>query len=199
MSSRPVNVLMIVSDQHSVRALGCYGNSVVATPHLDALAEAGTAFNNAHCQSPLCVPSRTSLLTGQYCRQHGVYDNQHILEANSVTLPRWLGAHGYRTCLIGKAHFNGEQYHGYQQRPCGDLWGQAHQPDPVRTVLKGEAGLGDLIGESGRSGIPLALTQTRSAWPRARVGSLNTLTEHPSSRFCFRCTSTNRTFRGTPP
>lgn len=154
------NVLMIVTDQHSVRALGCYGNDRVATPNLDRLAADGVVFDNAYCQGPLCVPGRTSLITGQYCRNHGVYDNQHILEANSETLPGWLGEHGYRTCLIGKAHFNGEQYHGYQQRPYGDFWGQAHQPDPARAPDKGESGLGDLVGESGPSGIPLALTQT---------------------------------------
>lgn len=154
------NILMLVSDQHNANVLGCADNAEIETPNLDALADGGIIFDNAYCQGPLCVPSRTSLITGQYCRNHGVYDNRHVLEHNRRTFPRVLSAHGYRTCLIGKAHFNGEQYHGYQQRPYGDLWGQAHQPDPCRVPENGDDGFGDIIRNSGPSSIPLALTQT---------------------------------------
>jgi choline-sulfatase len=86
-----------------------------------------------------------------------------------------LSAAGYRTCLIGKAHFNGEQFHCYQERPYGDLYGQAHQPDPRRTPESGASGLGNLIGNAGPSGIPLPLTQTKicvaeaSKWLQAHV------------------------------
>ncbi len=160
MASHRPNVLFLLSDQHQHRALGFQGHPVVETPNLDALAGQGIVFDNAYAPSPLCVPSRASLLTGLYPRNHGLYDNQHILEANSPTLPRMIQAHGYRTALIGKAHFNGEQYHGFQERPYGDLWGQAHQPDPGRLPENGESGLGDIIKNAGPSAIPLALTQT---------------------------------------
>ena len=188
-----------VTDQHSVRASGCYGNDRIATPNLDRLAAEGVVFDNAYCQSPLCVPSRTSLITGQYCRNHGVYDNQHILEANSDTLPRWLGEHGYRTCLIGKAHFNGEQYHGYQQRPYGDFWGQAHQPDPARTSAKGESGLGDLVGESGPSGIPLALTQTEICVAEATKWLLHHVDRTPGHPFLLSVHFDKPHFPWNPP
>ena len=72
-----------------------------------------------------------------------------------------LGQAGYRTCLIGKAHFNGDQFHGYQQRPYGDLYGQAHQPEQIRSGDSADdSGLGDILGNSGATEIPLPLTQT---------------------------------------
>lgn len=154
------NILFLLSDQHNPGVLGCEGDPLARTPQLDALARSGTRFANAYCQNPLCAPSRASILTGKYSKTTGIYDNQHILESNSTTIPRVLGMHGYRTCVIGKTHFNGEQFHGYQQRPYGDLFGQAHQPDPRREESRGEAGLGGLFEGTGASGIPLPLTQT---------------------------------------
>jgi choline-sulfatase len=159
MSKKP-NFLFIFSDQHNAQVLGCAGNNVIRTPNLDHLAKQGVRFEQAYCQNPLCVPSRASLLTGKHCRNIGIYTNTDILEPNSITIPRVLSSHGYRTCLIGKGHFNGEQYHGYQERPYGDLYGQAHQPDPRRTADNGESGLGGLVGNAGPTGIPLPLTQT---------------------------------------
>jgi len=175
MTDRP-NILFVLSDQHSVRAFGDNDDNPMRTPTLDRLASEGMSFNNAYCQNPLCVPSRSSLLTGKYSKNTGVYDNKHILEANSPTLPRVLGAAGYRTCLIGKAHFNGDQFHGYQERPYGDFYGQAHQPDPGRTPGGGESGLSNWISTAGPSGIPISLTQTEicvaeaTKWLQTHVG-----------------------------
>lgn len=154
------NILFILSDQHNPKIAGFAGNSVVRTPSLDRLATEGMTFDSAYCQSPLCVPSRMSMLTGQYCRTTGIYDNQDILPSNSRTFPRHFSENGYATCLIGKAHLNGEQFQGYQQRPYGDLFGQAHQPDPRRLPGNYAHGLGDIPEQAGPSRIPLALTQT---------------------------------------
>jgi choline-sulfatase len=151
MSRRP-NILFLLSDQHNASVMGCAGDPVVATPHLDRLAAGG------------------------HSKSCGIYDNKHVLEANSLTLPRVLGAAGYRTCLIGKMHFNGEQFHGFQQRPYGDLFGQAHQPDPRRTPDKGFNGLGGVLDNSGPSALPLPLTQTEicvaesAKWLQQHVG-----------------------------
>ncbi len=157
MSKRP-NILFLLSDQHAFRALGDVAGSAVQTPNLLKLAAEGVRFDNAYCQNPLCVPSRASLLTGKHGRTTGIYDNQHILPANAPTLARSFSENGYRTALIGKSHFNGEQFQGFQQRPYGDFYGQAHQPDPRRHA--NESGLGDILKDAGPSGIPLAMTQT---------------------------------------
>ncbi|MFO7611612.1 MAG: sulfatase-like hydrolase/transferase, partial [Clostridia bacterium] len=159
MEKRP-NILFILSDQHSPHVLGCAGNRDIRTPNLDSLASEGVVLDNMYCQNPLCVPSRASLITGRYSRNTGIYDNMHIMEANTTTLPGVLSANGYRTCLIGKSHFNGEQYHGYMQRPYGDLYGQGHQPDPGRRPEFGINGLGDVLANSGPSEMPIELTQT---------------------------------------
>lgn len=182
MSKRP-NILFIVSDQHSPHVLGCAGNDVIATPSLDRLAAEGTRFDRAYCQNPLCAPSRASLLTGRYSRNIGIYDNMHVLESNSLTFPRVLGKAGYRTCLIGKSHLNGEQYQGYQQRPYGDLYGQAHQPDPRRKPEFGINGLGDVVGNNGASGIPDPLTQTEICVAEASKWMQTHKALHPDQPF----------------
>lgn len=182
MTDRP-NILFIVSDQHSPHVLGCAGNDLIATPSLDALAAQGMRFDRAYCQNPLCAPSRASLLTGRYSRNIGIYDNMHVLESNSLTFPRALGKGGYRTCLIGKSHLNGEQYQGYQQRPYGDLYGQAHQPDPRRLPEFGINGLGDVVGNSGASGIPDPLTQTEICVAEASKWMQTHKALHPEQPF----------------
>lgn len=153
------NILFILSDQHNASFFGG-GPNRPQTPHLDALASRGVRFDNAYCQNPLCVPSRCSMLTGRYSKDLGIYENRHILESNAETLPRVFAQNGYKTCVIGKTHFNGDQYQGYAQRPYGDLLGQAHQPDPKRTEPAPDSGLGDVLGNAGPTGIPLPLTQT---------------------------------------
>ncbi|QEN06733.1 hypothetical protein EXM22_01520 [Oceanispirochaeta crateris] len=154
------NILFILTDQHNASISGFEGNRIIDTPSLDGLASQGMQFGKAYCQSPLCVPSRSSLLTGRYCRNINVYDNQDILDTAYDTIPGTFAAAGYSTALVGKAHFNGEQYHGYQYRPYGDIFGQGHQPDPRRVPEKGDAGLGDILYQAGPSQIPLPLTQT---------------------------------------
>lgn len=183
------NVVLILTDQHQAGAMGNAGHPIVSTPRLDALAARGVSFTNAYCNNPLCVPSRSILLTGRHARSLGIYDNKHILEANSVTLPRLLASAGYQTCLIGKMHFNGEQFHGFDQRPYGDLLGQAHQPDPYRSPDKGVNGLGDnLLEQAGPSGLPLALANTEVCVSEAAKW-LNAYTSRRVSNPFFLCVS----------
>ncbi|MCF7943326.1 MAG: sulfatase-like hydrolase/transferase [Spirochaetia bacterium] len=160
MRNKKPNILFIVSDQHNPKIAGFAGNSHIETPTLDKLAEEGVSFSQMYAQCPLSVPSRSSFLTGKYCKSLNIYDNQDILDTDEPTIAKTFSASGYSTCLIGKAHFNGDQYHGYQERPYGDLFGQGHQPDPCRTPDKGEHGLGEIPYQAGPSGIPELLTQT---------------------------------------
>ena len=103
---QPLNLLVIMSDEHNARVLGCAGHPVVQTPHLDALAARGTRFTNASCNVPICVPSRASFLTGRYGHQIGAWDN--AMPYTGAAAASWghrLGAHGRQVTTIGKLHY----------------------------------------------------------------------------------------------
>jgi len=110
--ARP-NLVLIVADDHGIDALGCYGNAVVKTPHLDALARDGVRFTSAFCTSASCSPSRSVILTGQQSHRNGMYGLQHqehhFQSFDAVkSLPVRLAAAGYRTGRVGKFHIGPE-------------------------------------------------------------------------------------------
>ena len=122
MSDRP-DILLVVADQLSARALPAYGNAVVHAPSLARLGDEGVVFERALCASPLCVPSRASLLTGLLPSRTGAVDNAGELPASVPTFAHALRAFGYRTVLVGKMHFIGpDQLHGFEERPMTDIY-----------------------------------------------------------------------------
>ncbi len=106
MNNTRKNILFITSDQHHWQALG-FLNPEVKTPHLDRLARQGTVFPRAYTVNPTCTPTRASWITGLYPSQHGAYSLGTKLMENVPTIGDHLQRHGYRTALIGKAHFQG--------------------------------------------------------------------------------------------
>ena len=136
------NLLYIHTDQHSPYVTGCYGDKLVRTPNLDRLAAEGAVFDNVYCASPICVPSRMSMLSGRHPYQNEVWTNEHILDSGIPTLAHAMGAAGYRPALAGRMHALGpDQLHGYAERLVGD-----HSSNyvggvgPDRGVLNGTAG-----------------------------------------------------------
>ncbi len=117
------NIVFVMADQMSAKALSCYGHPVVQTPVLSRLAREGVVFENAYCNSPLCGPSRASMMTGRLPSKVGGYDNAAELSAAIPTFAHYLRAAGYRTCLSGKMHFVGpDQLHGYGERLTTDVY-----------------------------------------------------------------------------
>jgi len=115
------NIVFIESDQHNPAVIGAYGNTVVRTPNLDALAARGIVFDNSYCASPICVPSRMSMLTGQHPYKNEVWTNNNVLNSSLPTFAHSLGVAGYNTVQIGRMHFNGpDQLHGFSERYIGD-------------------------------------------------------------------------------
>lgn len=99
-------ILFITTDQQRYDSLGCNGNRVVHTPVVDRLAATGINFRRAYTQNSVCMPARSTMLTGQYPRTHGVFANGVPLPADAPSVARYLrDKAGYRTALIGKAHF----------------------------------------------------------------------------------------------
>lgn len=122
-----MDVLMIMSDQHSYKLQGYAGNSLVRTPNLDRLAEEGTALDACYSSCPLCVPARMSMLAGRYASRIGVLNNAACLNQETATFVHSLNALGYDTTLCGRMHFVGaDQRHGFTQRLVGDVTGTSH-------------------------------------------------------------------------
>jgi arylsulfatase A-like enzyme len=105
MPNRP-NILILMADQLRADALGCYGNAVCQTPHLDGLARGGVLFENSLTPNPICVPARASLTTGNYShRATGTKSNGGRIRDDQPRLAAHFAAHGYRTIACGKLHY----------------------------------------------------------------------------------------------
>jgi choline-sulfatase len=110
---RRPNVLWICADDHAAYVCGAYGNRLVQTPNIDALAAGGMRFERAFCNSPVCTASRQSFLTGRYPRTIGVTQLATALPESETTLAELLRDAGYDTVAIGKMHFNSDLKHGF--------------------------------------------------------------------------------------
>lgn len=98
------NFLIVMTDQQRWDHLGCYGNTVVKTPAIDALAAEGQRFDAFHVSTPICQPNRACLMTGQISTVNGCRQNGIPLGLDSVTYADVLRGEGWRTGMIGKAH-----------------------------------------------------------------------------------------------
>ena len=149
------NVLFIMSDEHSRRILGAYGNAVVRSPNLDALAANGTLFESAYCNCPICVPSRASFATGRYVHAIGYWDNAFPYRGTPTSWGHRLHDTGHRCDSIGKLHYRGsDDPNGFDNEILplhvlkgeGDVQGMLRRPPPPRDStgqLAGDAGSGN--------------------------------------------------------
>lgn len=101
-----MNLLIIMSDEHTRRMSGCYGHQIVQTPNIDRLALAGVRFDNAYCNHPICVPSRANFLTGRYTHETGNWDNAHpYIGTEAASWGHRLTESGHHVTSIGKLHY----------------------------------------------------------------------------------------------
>lgn len=101
-----MNVLLIQTDEHRPDAMSWTGHPFVETPNVDRLAERGTAFTSAYCNSPLCAPSRASFVTGQYVHEIEAWDNALPYHGQASTWGEHLAEEGVDTALVGRKHFD---------------------------------------------------------------------------------------------
>ncbi len=149
----PSNLLVIMSDEHQARAMGCAGHPFVRTPHLDALAARGTRFTNAYTPSPICVPARASFATGKHVHETRLWDNAMPYHGQ---IPGWghcLQDAGQPVESIGKLHyrrqgdpagFDREHIPMHVAGGVGMVWGSVRHPS--QRISPGPRMLSDYIG-----------------------------------------------------
>jgi len=121
--SKKLNILFLMADQLPASALPSGGNSIVYSPHIDSLSENGVTFDNCYCASPLCAPSRFSLMAGALPSRINAWDNACEFSSETPTIAHYLRNEGYRTTLAGKMHFCGpDQLHGFEERLTTDIY-----------------------------------------------------------------------------
>ncbi len=141
LSKRP-NVVLIVSDDHGRGDLGCYGNPVIQTPHLDALAAEGVRFTNAFCTTASCSASRSVILSGLYNHCNGQYGHEHSYHHfrsfdHVRSLPVLLSQAGYRTARVGKYHVAPEQVYKFDVALPGNSRSPVQMADNCRDFIAG--------------------------------------------------------------
>lgn len=174
------NLLVIMSDEHQARAMGCAGHPFVQTPHLDALAARGMRFADAYTPSPICVPARASFATGRPVHQTRLWDNAMPYDG---AIPGWghaLQAGGVPVQSIGKLHYRApEDPAGFDTEHLpmmvaggvGMVWASIRRED--ERVSPGPRMLGDCIGP-GRSkytDYDGAVTDRTVQWLADRAGA----------------------------
>jgi choline-sulfatase len=175
--THPLNVLVLMSDEHNPAFMGCAGHPFIQTPNLDRLAARGTRFTHAYTCSPICVPARAAFATGRYVHEIGFWDNA---DAYDGSIPSWhhvLRQAGHDAVSIGKLHFRGRagDDHGWTEEilpmhvidGLGDIKGLVRENIPVR---KGGDKMAKLAGpgESTYTAYDRDIGQTACDWLKAR-------------------------------
>lgn len=104
----PLNIVYIMTDDHTRQMMSCYDNRFIETPNLDRIAENGIIFSNAYVANSISGPSRACLLTGKHSHKNGKVDNHSVFDGNQQTVQQLLKQQGYQTAMIGKWHLDSE-------------------------------------------------------------------------------------------
>lgn len=139
------NLLIVMTDEHTRKVMGCYGNPHVKTPNMDRLAARGTLFERAYSTSPICIPARAIIATGRYVNETRNWDNAFAYTGAHRSWMHALSDAGWRVESIGKLHFrNEEDDTGFQKQhlpmhvvgATGDVLGCVRDPMPPRPASR---------------------------------------------------------------
>ena len=175
---KPSNLVILMSDEHTQRMSGCYGHSTVRTPNIDAMAARGVRFDNAYCNSPICVPSRASFVTGRYVHETGNWDNAAPYTGAATGWGHRLTSQGIPLTIIGKMHFRGvEDDNGFPDERLimdvkdgvGDLFGIAREAMPPQShMIENVQNAG--VGETQYTRFDTAVADEAVSWIENEAG-----------------------------
>lgn len=152
MADKP-NIILIYPDQHRGDTMGCVGHPVVRTPNLDRIAAEGVAFTRCSTNSPLCMPARASMMSGQYVNEHGVWNNAINADRHGPSHVRNIRDAGYHTALFGKTHLYLHQGAGHTSGYLQELkdWGfeEAHEITGPLASARVDSPYTDYLAEKG--------------------------------------------------
>lgn len=132
---KKLNIVFIMTDDHTTQALSAYDNRLIETPHLDRLAKEGIKFNNCFVTNAVCGPSRATILTGKYNHINGLTDNHKVFDSTQVIYPQLLKKAGYQTAMIGKWHL-GSTPMGFDHYSILPNQGEYYQPTFIENGKK---------------------------------------------------------------
>ena len=106
--AKPMNILYIMTDDHSFQTISAYDKRYIQTPNIDRIANEGVRFTNSFVANSISGPSRACMLTGKHSHKNGFIDNAHTFDGSQQTFPKLLRKAGYQTAMIGKWHLISE-------------------------------------------------------------------------------------------
>ena len=140
------NLIVIMSDEHNPKVLGCAGHPVIETPVMDGIAAQGTRFTAAYTPSPICVPGRAAFITGRPTHQTRAWDNAIAYDGEPPGWSHMLRERGHHVTSIGKLHYKGHPQEDYGftdsilpmhiANGVGDITMLVRDPDDVRLTGK---------------------------------------------------------------
>ena len=149
------NILWICTDQQRSDSLGCYGNPVARTPNIDSIASGGTRFTRHITPMQICSPSRATMFTGLYPRNHQLITNGRALDTHLPTLTALLAGSGYRTHSVGKQHlepilapaeYNFPDSRAFWKNPANEGWNGPYYGFQTIDLLLGESDTAAISG-----------------------------------------------------
>ena len=155
MKKHDKNLILIMSDEHQGRALGCVGHTFVKTPNLDKLANNGMVFSNAYTSCPICVPARASFATGLPVHKNRLWDNAMPYYGQKPSWGHSLQSRNVPVESIGKLHYRSQEDNdGFDEKHIpmmvvngvGMVWGSIRRENDRKKVFRDERMLGTYIG-----------------------------------------------------
>lgn len=211
-AARRPNVVFILTDDQRYDALGCMGNPIIKTPHIDDLAKNGVLFTNMFCTTSICAVSRANFITGQYARRHGINGFRKPLTAKQFaeSFPGVLRKAGYRTGVIGKWGLGGKMpvdkydyFKGYRGQGRYFPKGKSGQPGTHLTHKLGDQAIEFLNGCTAKQPFMLQLytkaahCQDGDPWPFQPDPRYNKL--YADAKIPHAKSATDEDFKRQPP